>query len=90
MGRSLLRAGINTIAAEVQYNSVSSSDIYWNDEIVKKVITRSYLCPPTGKVTKTEYFTADGMKLNSPRHGVNIVRRTHSDVKVTTRRIIVK
>lgn len=38
---------------------------------------------------KTEYFTVDGIKLNAPQRGLNIVRKTNSDGNVTTRRIVV-
>jgi hypothetical protein len=44
----------------------------------------------TGKEIKTEYFTADGIKLNSPLRGINIVRKTFSDGTVKTRRIIIR
>ena len=38
----------------------------------------------------TEYFTIDGMKVDSPRRGINIVRTTAPDGKVTVKRLLVK
>ena len=38
----------------------------------------------------TEYFSIDGMRLNAPQKGLNIVRKTNADGTITTRRIIVR
>lgn len=39
---------------------------------------------------ETEYFTIDGMKVNHPTRGINIVRTTGSDGKVSIKRLLVK
>ncbi len=39
---------------------------------------------------KTEYFSIDGMRLNSLQRGVNIIRQTNADGTVTTRRVVIK
>ena len=38
----------------------------------------------------TEYFTVDGVKLDAPRRGLNIIRTTKSDGTVTTRKVVVQ
>lgn len=43
----------------------------------------------TGK-TSTEYYSIDGMRINSLQRGVNIIRQTNADGTVSTRRVIVK
>ena len=38
----------------------------------------------------TEYFSIDGMKLDRPQRGINIVRTVGSDGKVVVKRLLVK
>ena len=38
----------------------------------------------------TEFFTLDGMKLDRPQRGINLVRTVGSDGKVTTKKLLVK
>ena len=43
-----------------------------------------------GEVVDKKYYTVDGVLLQSPVRGVNIVRMTHVDGTVTTKKIVVK
>ncbi len=36
------------------------------------------------------YYTIDGIRLNGPQRGINIVRETHTDGTVTTKKIIIR
>ena len=38
----------------------------------------------------TEFFTIDGMKLDRPQRGINIVRTIGPDGKVSTKKLLVK
>ena len=42
-----------------------------------------------GGTAGTEYYTIDGIRLNQPKRGINIVRTTGSDGKVSVKRILV-
>ena len=44
----------------------------------------------TGGAAGTEYYTIDGMRLDQPKRGINIVRTTGSDGKVSVKRLLVK
>lgn len=39
---------------------------------------------------RTEYYTIDGMKVDRPQRGINIIRTVGSDGKVTVKRLLVK
>ncbi|MBP5393805.1 MAG: lamin tail domain-containing protein [Bacteroidaceae bacterium] len=44
----------------------------------------------SGGAAGTEYFTIDGMKVDRPQRGINIVRTVGSDGKVVVKRLLVK
>ncbi len=48
------------------------------------------VAPATGKVVRTEVFSINGTRQAGMTKGVNIVRSTHADGSVTTRKVIVK
>ena len=48
------------------------------------------VAPATGKVVRTEVFSINGTRQAGMTKGVNIVRSTHADGFVTTRKVIVK
>ena len=41
-----------------------------------------------GNIVSTEYFTADGIRINKPQQGINILRITYSNGTVETRKIM--
>ena len=43
-----------------------------------------------GRVVRTEYYAVNGIRLTTPQRGVNIVKMTHEDGTVTTRKVVVK
>ena len=43
-----------------------------------------------GGTGRTEYFTIDGMKIDRPQKGINIVRTIGPDGKVSTKKLLVK
>ena len=43
-----------------------------------------------GEVVDTKYYTIDGVLLQKPVRGVNIVKLTHTDGTISTKKIIVK
>lgn len=43
-----------------------------------------------GGTARTEYFTIDGMKIDRPQKGINIVRTIGPDGKVSTKKLLVK
>ena len=43
-----------------------------------------------GGAGRTEYFTIDGMKIDQPQKGINIVRTIGPDGKVSTKKLLVK
>jgi len=41
-------------------------------------------------ISKVEYFTLDGIKLNEPQNGISLRRITYSDGTITTDKVIKK
>ncbi len=66
---------------------VSGEDVDFDEEAYLAGIENA--ATETGNAT-IEYFTVDGIKLDKPQRGLNIVRKTNADGTVTTRRIIVQ
>ncbi len=66
---------------------VSGEDVDFDEEAYLAGIENA--ATETGNAT-IEYFTVDGIKLDKPRRGLNILRKTDANGTVTTRRIIIQ
>ncbi len=89
-GKRIYKMSKPTIHATNMINTyaewISGEDIDFDED---KYITG--INGATGnRAETTEYFTVDGMRLNTPQKGLNIVRQTHADGTVTTRKIIIR
>ncbi len=84
MWRPTLKAA-NTIGTYSEW--ISGEDVNFDE---KAYITGIDQPDETTERRNEEYFTVDGMKLNAPKRGLNIVRTTAPDGTVTTRKVNVR
>ena len=66
---------------------ISGEDVNFDEEAYLAGIDHA---AGTSGQAREEYFTVDGMKLDQPRRGLNIVRTTAADGTVTTRKVIMR
>ena len=91
-GRRIYKMSHPTIAAS---NILTNYSEWLSGEDVNFYVDTSISETETSDKTvngsvKTEYFTVNGIRLNTPQRGINILRLTNADCRVITRRIIVK
>ena len=91
-GRRIYKMSHPTIAAS---NILTNYSEWLSGEDVNFYVDTSISETETSDKTvngsvKTEYFTVNGIRLNTPQRGINILRLTNADGRVITRRIIVK
>ncbi len=89
-GKRIYRMTKPTIHAANMINTyaewISGEDTNFDEE--KYITGTNHIS--AGHTQGTEYFSVDGMRLNTPQKGLNIVRETNADGSVTTRRVIIQ
>lgn len=75
----------NTIGTYSEW--LSGEDVNFDEEAY---ITGTNQSNVTAAQPGEEYFTIDGMRLDAPQRGLNIVRTTNADGTVTTRKVVVQ
>ena len=64
---------------------------YWGATIVEDGSITTIRHPSVNaELIATEYFSLNGQKLAAPQHGINIIRKTYSDGKTETQKVIIK
>jgi hypothetical protein len=85
MTRPTIQAS-NTLTSYSQW--LSGIDENFDEESYLDAITSPYMANGGGE--GTEYYTIDGMKIERPQRGINIVRSVDGNGKVTVKRLLVK
>jgi hypothetical protein len=89
-GKRIYKMSKPTIHAANMINTyaewLSGEDINFDEETYLTGVS----IPTATRNKSVEYFTVDGMRLNTPQKGLNIIRETNADGTVTTRKIIVR
>lgn len=85
-----LEVYLNSIVEDIVKGGNADADVSINEYYPITATAIGCIRQQTSAISKVEYFTLDGMLVDTPQVGVNIRRITYSNGTITTDKVIKK